>query len=85
MPAWLIPIAGKVGLGAFILLAGLLAVWWFRRSIEKRKDAEAAAGDAKRRGEAARASQEGYIAERERQAKIDPVTGKPLPPPGGVQ
>jgi hypothetical protein len=81
MPAWLIPIAGKVGLGAFVLLAGLLAVWWFRRSIEKRKDAETRAVDAALRAEAEKASHGGYTSETERLKGLDPVSGKPLPPP----
>lgn len=80
MPVWLAPIAGEVVKWGAILLAIFLAVWWFKRSIEKRKDAQFAAADAKKRAEAAAASQEAYVKEREKQAKIDPVSGKPLPP-----
>ncbi len=85
MPVWLAPIVGKATLALAAMALVLIAVWLIKRSARRQAQTEAKAEDAKLRAEAARASQEGYVFEKERLERVDPITGKPLPPLGGMR
>lgn len=80
MPVWLAPIVGKATLALAAVALVLVGIWLVKRSVRRQAQTEAKLADAKLRAEAAKASLEAYVAERQKQIKTDSITGKPLPP-----